>query len=50
MPVIRGEEVETIEDIKINLFYKEHGQSVTVKVRRPIFLFPDAVMDFDVQL
>ena len=47
---IDGEEVRTVDDIKISLLYKEHGSKVKIKVRRPVLLLPDAVLDFDVQL
>jgi S1-C subfamily serine protease len=45
-----GHEVRTVDDIKINLLYKEHGSKIKIKVRRPVFLLPDATLDFDVQL
>ncbi|MBU4263228.1 MAG: ChaN family lipoprotein [Proteobacteria bacterium] len=45
-----GHEVHTVDDIKINLLYKEHGSKIKVKARRPVFLLPDALLDFDVQL
>lgn len=47
---IDGEVVKTVEDIKISLLNKEHGDTVRVKVRRPVFLLPDAEIDVDVQL
>jgi uncharacterized iron-regulated protein len=47
---IDGEEVKTVDDIKISLLYKEHGSKVKIQVRRPVLLLPDAVLDFDVQL
>jgi len=45
-----GQEVHTVDDIKINLLYKVHGGKVKVTARRPVFLLPDAVLDFEVQL
>ncbi len=45
-----GQEVHTVDDIKINLLYKGHGGKVKVKARRPVFLLPDATLDFEVQL
>ncbi|NOR10444.1 MAG: PDZ domain-containing protein, partial [Desulfovibrionaceae bacterium] len=45
-----GEEIKTIEDIKLSLLYKDYGDTVTIQVKRPVFLFPDAVMDFEVKL
>ncbi len=47
---IDGQEVKTVEDIKISLIYKEKGQTIIVKVLRPVFLLPDAVLDFEVVL
>lgn len=47
---VEGQEVHTVDDIKISLLYKEHGSKLKVKARRPVFLLPDAVLDFDVQL
>lgn len=47
---IGGKEVKSVEDIKIELLYKEHGNTVQVKVLRPVFLLPDAVLNFDVTL
>lgn len=43
-----GQEVKTVEDIKIVLLYKNKGDTVTVKVRRPVFLFPDREKEIDV--
>ncbi|MEW6521250.1 MAG: ChaN family lipoprotein [Thermodesulfobacteriota bacterium] len=45
-----GQEVHTVDDIKISLLYKEHGSKVRVKALRPVFLLPDALLDFEVQL
>lgn len=45
-----GHEVHTVDDIKINLLYKGHGTKIKVKARRPVFLLPDAMLNFDVQL
>jgi uncharacterized iron-regulated protein len=45
-----GQEVRKVDDIKISLLYKEHGRKLKVKALRPVFLLPDAVLDFDVQL
>jgi uncharacterized iron-regulated protein len=45
-----GEEIKTIEDIKLFLLYRDYGDTVTMQVKRPVFLFPDAVMDFEVKL
>ncbi len=36
---IDNEEINTIEDIKIALFYKSKGDTIKVKVRRAMFLF-----------
>ncbi|MBI5558697.1 MAG: ChaN family lipoprotein [Deltaproteobacteria bacterium] len=47
---IDGEEVRTVDDVKICLLYKEHGQKITIRARRPVILLPDAVLDFEVQL
>lgn len=45
-----GQEVHTVDDIKISLLYKDHGSKIKVKALRPVFLLPDAVLDFEVQL
>jgi S1-C subfamily serine protease len=47
---MEGQEVRTVDDIKISLLYKEHGSKLKVKALRPVFLLPDAVLDFEVQL
>lgn len=47
---IDGQDVKTVEDIKISLLYKEQGQTINVKVLRPVFLLPDAVLEFEVTL
>lgn len=47
---IDDQEVKTVEDLKISLVYKEKGQTITVKVLRPVFILPDAVLDFEVIL
>ncbi|MCK5194797.1 MAG: ChaN family lipoprotein, partial [Desulfobulbaceae bacterium] len=45
-----GEEIKTIEDIKFALLYREYGDTMTIQIRRPVFLFPDAIIDFEVKL
>lgn len=47
---VDGETIKTIDDIKLSLLYRNYGDLITVTVKRPVFLFPDAVMDFDVKL
>jgi aminopeptidase N len=47
---VDGEEIKTIDDIKLSLLYKEYGEIVTIQIKRPVFLFPDAVMGFEVKL
>lgn len=45
-----GAPVHDVADIKIALFYKKHGDSVRIKVRRRRFLLGDKEMEFDVKL
>ena len=45
-----GAPMESVEDIKIALFYKKHEETVRVKVVRKRFLLGDKEMEFDVQL
>ncbi len=47
---IDNEKVESIEDIKLLLFYKKQGQTVKVKALRKRFLVGDKQMEFDVKL
>jgi uncharacterized iron-regulated protein len=42
--------VESIEDIKIALFYKTTGDSIKVKIRRPAVLFGDEESEYQVIL
>lgn len=45
-----GEKIETIEDIKIHLFYKKKGDTVIVKVARKSFFFGVKEREFKVTL
>ncbi|OKY74683.1 MAG: hypothetical protein BM485_12655 [Desulfobulbaceae bacterium DB1] len=47
---VDGHEIATVDDIKITLLYKKHGDIVKVKVRRPVLLLPDATLDFEVEI
>jgi len=45
-----GHEVESIEDVKIALFFKHPGDTINVKIRRPAFFTSDEDMEFPVKL
>lgn len=45
-----GDPVNSIEDVKIALFYKKAGETIKVKVRRPGFFYDDEELEFQVQL
>ncbi len=45
-----GEKIETVEDIKIHLFYKKKGDTVIVKVARKSFFFGVNEREFKVTL
>jgi S1-C subfamily serine protease len=45
-----GTNVESIEDIKLVLFYKQEDEIVKVKVLRKRFLLGDKEMEIDVKL
>ncbi|MBI5634488.1 MAG: ChaN family lipoprotein [Nitrospirae bacterium] len=45
-----NEKIEAIEDIKIHLFYRKKGDTVTVKVARKSFLFGIKELEFKVAL
>jgi hypothetical protein len=45
-----GEKVESIEDIKLFLFFKQQGDRVRVKVLRKRIFLGDKEMEFDVVL
>jgi uncharacterized iron-regulated protein len=47
---IDGATVDSIDDVRICLFYKNKGESVKVKVIRKRFLFGDREMDFEIIL
>jgi len=47
---IDGESVNTIEDVKIIMLYKERGDSVKVSVNRPHALFSDEQLEIEVSL
>lgn len=45
-----GEPVQSVDDVRIALFYKKHEEILKVKVVRKHFLLGDKEMEFDVQL
>jgi aminopeptidase N len=45
-----GHPVESIEDVKIALFYKKTGDPIKVKIRRPAMLFGDEESEYQVTL
>ncbi|MFZ5761118.1 MAG: ChaN family lipoprotein [Thermodesulfobacteriota bacterium] len=47
---VDGHAITEVEDIKIALLYKEHGGTVTVRVRRPVPLLPDALLEYEVAI
>lgn len=47
---IDNESIESVEDIKLVLFYKEQGDTARVKVLRKRLFFRDREMHFDVKL
>jgi aminopeptidase N len=47
---VGGSQIRTIDDIKIELLYKQHGESVKVKVMRKRFLLRNSKLEFDVSL
>lgn len=42
--------VESIEDIKIHMFYKKPGDSIKVKVKRRGFIFGEKMIDYEFKL
>jgi uncharacterized iron-regulated protein len=47
---IDGEPVDAMEDIKINMLYKEKSESVVVKIRRKQFLLGNKTMELEVPI
>ncbi len=47
---VNGWKVQTVDDIKIALFDKEPGQTVSVKVSRKRFLFGEKELEFNISL
>jgi uncharacterized iron-regulated protein len=45
-----GEPVQSVEDVKLLLFYKQKGEAVTAKVLRKRFFLADKIMQFEVKL
>ena len=45
-----GYPVESIEDVKIALFYKKAGETIKVKIRRAGFFYRDEELEFEVKL
>lgn len=47
---VRNEKIESVEDLKLLLFYAKQGETVKVRVLRKRFLLADKEMEFDVKL
>lgn len=47
---VQNEKIESVEDLKLILFYAKQGETVKVKVLRKRFLLADKEMEFDVKL